>query len=438
MHTEGGNVVTISGRNFGTFSRAAATYGLGTKLRILPDFTSTSMQVEIPAGDGLALPLAVRVAQQEDVVYGSLADAVNAGEDPLDPALVLGFKYYAPNVSAVAVPSGGLSTLGGYVTLTGSDLGKPGSLSAVLLRAVDYDTDSSSIGGGSGGGRRELLSFMTNSWGDLEVVTNKEANKAATQAKVVVAADAGSTSVGFELGKEEASDNQATRRRRRLGGSSQDDDAYVASDWYELDFSVQVLNSTHDFALISIGPGEGINELLINVSGQVSLTPLAYAAPILTSVDPGSSPTQGGVNVTVTGQNLGVGDLFELRLSGEGTHCNHVWTQDDLEVSVFEYSHDKFWFLTMEGQCDTAMELTLEVAGQLSNALLFSFDPPTIEMLSLDGMTPLGSDCARSSSRGCGLDTTGGYTVTVTGTNFGLADQTVTLSLLLLYLLAAA
>jgi hypothetical protein len=315
------------------------------------------------------------------VVYGSMSEAEAAGEDVLAPGFVLGFKYYAPNVSHVTVPSGGLSTLGGFVTLEGSDLGLPGNLRALLVRSVTYGSSSS----------KRKLSLATSADGEVTVVES---------------------AVGHE-------------QQRWLAAASDDENAFDASEWVELDYDVHVVNSTHDYARISIGEGEGMNQLLVNVSGQVSLTPLAYAAPVLTYVTPESSPTQGGLNVTLIGENFGVAGSFVLALSGAGEHCNHAYTEADLGVSVFAYSHTRLWFFTPEGQCDGAMALTLEVAGQVSNALTFWYDPPEITMLSLDGKTPLGSDCSPSSTKGCKLDTTGGYTVTVTGTNFGVAEQTV-------------
>ena len=51
-------------------------------------------------------------------------------------------------------------------------------------------------------------------------------------------------------------------------------------------FDVNVVNNTHDMAIIIIGAGQGLNELLVNVSGQVSFTPLAYAPPSATLVYP--------------------------------------------------------------------------------------------------------------------------------------------------------
>ena len=88
------------------------------------------------------------------------------------------------------------------------------------------------------------------------------------------------------------------------------------------------------------------------------------------------------------------------------------------------YSQDSLTFRAPAGQCDAPMNLTLVVAGQPSVPLLFAFDEPEIAELSLDGV-PLGSDCQRASLAGCGLGTSGGYTVTITGANFGLDDRAV-------------
>ena len=243
------------------------------------------------------------------------------------------------------------------------------------------------------------------------------------------------------------------RVRRLLGGSAEGSiaegsrgllstaSAFDPSRYDELPFiDVAVLRSNHTEAHIDVGPGEGDNMLLVNVSGQLALAPLAFAPPNLTSVEPPSVPTAGGAIVTVRGLNFGVGQSFALRLRGPGDDaqaeaCHFEWTEADLapsagggnlEGAVLEFAQGSLKFVAPAGQCDVAMNLTLTVAGQESlQSLPFSFDPPEITMLSKDGSAPLGSDCDRRSESGCGLLTDGGYDITITGVNFGVRDRQV-------------
>jgi hypothetical protein len=392
VHTTGGSV-TVSGTNFGMDrARASAYYG-GVKMKLLTaSYSHTSVVMTVAAGDGTGQPLTLRVAGQEATVYASAAAAAAAGASTSTSAsgeLALGFKYYAPNVTSVEVRGLRVGepapTVGATVLLQGSDLGLAGSLSARLVRLLTSGDDD-------GDGRRRLHFDVS------------------AGARALMSAD---------------------------------DDAYDSSLWEELPYiKATVLRSNHSEAMVLLGPGEGQNMLLVNVSGQVTLTPLNYAPPNLTMVEPPSVPTAGGANVTVHGVNFGVGVAFTLRLWGPGDDesagqegCEHEWTEDDLALSaggdnpsgaIWHFGQGQLSFTAPVGQCDVAMNLTLKVAGQTSlQSLSFSYDLPTISMLSKDGKVPLGRDCKRASDMGCGLLTSGGYTVTVTGANFGVESQQV-------------
>lgn len=176
-----------------------------------------------------------------------------------------------------------------------------------------------------------------------------------------------------------------------------------------------------------VGEGEGITYLLLNVSGQNTLALLPYAPPSLASLTPATFTTEGGASLTLTGSNFGLGDSFAIAFSGGSTtagtagHCNYLIPSG----SVTSHSPTSVTFNSPVGQCDGPMAVTLTVAGQPSNARTATFLPPAITMLSFDGVHPLGSNCDRRGASGCGLSTAGGYTVTVTGNNFGLDTRTV-------------
>ena len=95
VHTEGGGVVTISGRNFGPDRDVAAVLYGGAPLLILNDgsFSHTSMKVVVPEGDGTGSALSVLVDGQIDTVYPSAEAAALAGVDDVDDNdFVSGFK----------------------------------------------------------------------------------------------------------------------------------------------------------------------------------------------------------------------------------------------------------------------------------------------------------------------------------------------------------
>jgi hypothetical protein len=393
VHTTGGSV-TVSGTNFGNNKARAGAYYGGVKMKLVTaSYSHTSLVITVAAGDGTGQPLTLRVAGQEATVYASAAAAAAAGASTSTSAsgeLALGFKYYAPNVTSVEVRGLRVGepapTVGATVLLQGSDFGLAGSLAARVVRLLASGDDD-------GGRRQRRLHF-----------------DASAGARALMSAD---------------------------------DDAYDSSLWEELPYiEATVLRSNHSEAVVLLGPGEGQNMLLVNVSGQVTLAPLNYAPPNLTMVEPPSVPTAGGANVTVLGVNFGVGVAFTLRLRGPGDDksagqvgCDHEWTEDDLALSaggddpsgaIWQFGQGQLSFTAPVGQCDVAMNLTLKVAGQPSlQSLPFSYDLPTISMLSKDGKVPLGRDCKRASETGCGLLTSGGYTVTVTGANFGVESQQV-------------
>ena len=135
--------------------------------------------------------------------------------------------YSGPNISSIdlgAYPDG-VPTTGGVVRVAGSDFGLPGSMSASLVRLV------------APARRRALAEVLPHGGGggdDWAVATP----------------------AGGGLG------------RLLLGA---DDDAYDPGLYDDLPYlSVAVVNQTHSGAALVLGPGEGSNALLVNVSGQVS------------------------------------------------------------------------------------------------------------------------------------------------------------------------
>jgi hypothetical protein len=360
VSTAGGDVVTLTGRNFGFYSRAGVRFG-GKKLVVDPvSYSHTSMQLTVPAGSGNKHDLVVTVNHQSFTVYATLQAAYSAGQDiAFAPTC---FEYYAPNVTGLIFDSRrGLPTTGGKVTMHGSDFGLVGDLTASVVRRL----------------RRRLHSI-----------------------------DDGIESVRLLLSPE-----------------------YDESSYQALDFPVDVISGSQDLINLEIGMGQGANDLLVNVSGQVTLVPFSYALPNLTMIAPNHGPTSGGSNVTLFGSNFGLGDDFSIVMVSAASsygHCDFSWTENDRGIAgdVLEYSHESVTIKAPSGQCDGPMNLTISVAGQISQPVEYSFDPPVIYNLTIKGVT-LGTQCTRLSSAGCGLSTTGGYTMTISGANFGFTSQLI-------------
>lgn len=176
---------------------------------------------------------------------------------------------------------------------------------------------------------------------------------------------------------------------------------------------------------------------MVNVSGQITTFPIAYAPPNLTMLDPAFAATAGDTNLTLYGHNFGTGSDFSIRFSGRNDNADdddYLWeylvgtdNDDDDSGTVFSLDHERIKFASPEGQQEQVINVSLTVSGQTSNVLSFNFESPVITFLADpdDTSAALGSNCMRYSADGCGLTTDGGYTVAIMGENFGVSGQTV-------------
>ena len=96
---------------------------------------------------------------------------------------------------------------------------------------------------------------------------------------------------------------------------------------------------------------------------------------------------------------------------------------------------------TGQNAYDRNLALKITVAGQSSNTIPFNFKAPAIHKLVMcfpsntafvfegacvdQSMVALGDNCDPFSAAGCGLSTSGGYTISVMGENFGKADANI-------------
>ena len=146
--------------------------------------------------------------------------------------------------------------------------------------------------------------------------------------------------------------------------------------------------------------GEGTNVPVgVTVAGQTSnVLDFSYDPPSITAISPATGPTAGGVPVTIDGANFGTSGTVTFAGQALPAAAVSSWSQTAIVVTE-----------PAGGGANVPVDVT--VAGQTSNALDFSYDPPSITSVSaLQGYVG------------------GGTTVTLSGTDFGVdaTSDTVT------------
>jgi len=112
--------------------------------------------------------------------------------------------------------------------------------------------------------------------------------------------------------------------------------------------------------------------VFLEVGGQfsnIAIPPLDYDSPFLASVFPLGSPTEGGVNLVITGTNFGVSGTVTI----DGNLCQLVG----------EYNHSYISCVTPAGQGGD-VSLILLVEGQQSNFVSFAYDAPRLDSVEPD------------------------------------------------------
>ena len=161
------------------------------------------------------------------------------------------------------------------------------------------------------------------------------------------------------------------------------------------------MSSWSQTAIVVTEPaGEGTNVPVgVTVAGQTSnVLDFSYDPPSITAISPATGPTAGGVPVTIDGANFGTSGT--VTFAGQALPAAAVTSWSQTAIVVTEPAG---------GGANVPVDVT--VAGQTSNVLDFSYDPPSITSVSaLQGYVG------------------GGTTVTLSGTDFGVdaTSDTVT------------
>jgi hypothetical protein len=156
-----------------------------------------------------------------------------------------------------------------------------------------------------------------------------------------------------------------------------------------------IIARTDTGATCTLPPGEGSTTVSITVNGYTSPTvPFTYLGPQVTSISPANGTTAGGNLVTITGSSFSVASPTSTTVTIGGQPCV-------INTAFSSLSGTRIVCAAPAGT-GASQQVIVSVAGQTNSSAYYSYNPPSI--LSL------------SPSNGVAA---GGYTVGVSGLNFG-------------------
>ena len=350
--TAGGTLVTLTGANFGrgagafsvTIGDRECTRGAGGSV------DHTEVRCSLPEGQGAAVPVSMRVAGQSSNMRS--------------------YRYGAP-VAAVATGTL-LRTAGGEVLeIVGSNLGTSGTVTVdgASCGTIDHDHARIRCTAPPGSGPAQPV---------VVDIGGQQANLlVAYRAPSITAASpiSGPTAGGGVL-TIDGSDFGATALSRprlvELGGSP-----------------CPLLSASHTRITCELPAGEGVGRALrVVVDGQPSNTlAFSYLPPRLVDLSPGAMPLQGGLDLEIIGDNLGLAPSVTIDaapcplLPGAGTH-QRVRCRPPARASGV-------------GQ------VRLVVGGQVSNVLGLDYDEAPVVVAIAKAGTGAGSVIANRLGLGC-------------------------------------
>ncbi|KAH8092803.1 calcium ion binding protein [Aureococcus anophagefferens] len=200
--------------------------------------------------------------------------------------------------------------------------------------------------------------------------------------------------------------------------------------------ATSVVSHDHSTIVLSVGAGQGRNDLTIDVAGQVAIEPYAYAAPVVASSSPDEAATEGGIDGAT------------------------LFSTADGSLVVSSYATDAIELLSPEGEASGPMTVVVAACGSVDDpdscvasgeAVTFTFSPPKIyyvaveafdgsllrpfagcyvpegetEEVCVDASCDRTAACKGATLDGCDLRTRGGAEVVLYGANFGLSLPTI-------------
>ena len=342
--TAGGTTLRINGTSFG--SSGSFTIG-GAACVIVPGtYTDTSVQCTLPAGEGTALVQAV----------------ISSSPSNTQP-----FVYASPVLSSIT-PSTGPTGGGSSIVLNGTNFGLSSTVtvggSGCAVTARSHNSLTCTLPAGAG------LNVTT-----TVTVTGQSASRN-TFSYAAPTISSINPSSALSSGGTTLVINGAN-----LGSSGTVTVAGAACSATGAGFQ-------HTSVSCLLPAGEGVfRNVSVNVGGQVVWsTGFNYSAPVISSIQPTSTSTAGGVPITLFGTSFGLNPSVSVG----GRTCT---------IAIGASSHGQIICTVPAGSGSVLAQVT--VAGQTSNTFPFTYDSPVVTSI--------------SPARGA---TNGGYPVTVSGNSF--------------------
>lgn len=341
--TSGGTLVTLTGTNFTT--NAFVLFGVGTP----PTITSrseTELQFSTRAGQGVNQPVTV-------------------WDGPMTSNSKL-FSYDPPVITSVA-PTNVLTSGGTFVTLTGNNFGTNGTVlfngNPCTINSYSHTHIQFVVPSGQGTGHTVSVSV-----GGQTSNTKFIGYQPASIFSVSPASGptAGGTTITIN------GNNFGTNNSLTLDGRP-----------------CTITSRSHTSISFTLPLGQGANlPLALTVSGETTTLPNAfsYNAPQISAHSPTNGPSSGGTTVILSGTDFGTSPVVTL----DGKNC-----------PIVSSNHTQISFVTMPGE-GINRAIQVNAAGQLSTIRFFSYDPPSIAMI-----TPTNGP------------TSGGTLVTLVGSSLG-------------------
>ncbi|KAH8073099.1 calcium ion binding protein [Aureococcus anophagefferens] len=407
-----------------------------TSTLVIQGRTVRRVDYEIPPGAGKA---------NDVVLYanGRPSYSANLTED------VLYVRYRAPEVAASA--PGLVPTYGGSVTLAGDNFGAAAADATVTLGGVvceatawTHDEVTVSVPAGAGDGKKLVVEVAgqaaTVAPGDNGAVAYEPPTLDAVSPAELPTLGGSVTVTGANLGAPGVA-------AVGLGTATTTSLAVVASD-----------DEQHAWVTLAVEPGQGLNSLVFNVSGQFASIPLAFRASTLETLTPSAAKTTGGTALALNGSDFGIGSNVNVEFccgwssAGPVRFCSDVaFCGGDAELlEVTRFSQTAVGLLSPTGQAEGPLTVTLSACADIGDPATcvasrepasFNFSKPTIHYLATSDYTrsPLAdacfddegervcveAACDRFSEGGCGLETAGGYEIAIVGANFGIEKPRV-------------
>ena len=276
--TAGGTSVTITGTNLGSATTATVTFG-ATAATIVSD-NGTTLVATSPAGGVGTVNITVTTAG---------GTSTTSASDQ--------FIYVAaPTVTTVSPPSG--PTVGGTtVTITGTNLGTPGSAAIAFgatAATIVSDSGTTLVAISPAGAAGTVNITVTTAGGISTTWANDEFTYVAAPTVTTVSPASGPTAGGNTLTITGSNLGTAATALVTFGATA----ATIVSD-----------NGTTLVAINPTGVAGTVN-ITVTTAGGTSTTSandqfIYMALPTVTTVSPMAGPTAGGSTVTITGTSLG-------------------------------------------------------------------------------------------------------------------------------------